>query len=155
MLCFRSGWIWYYCDGPLTDSSGRPLGIRPIKIFREPDKRSSLATNRSCSSASGSTSLGGSHALSRTKTGLIDEFSQIVLPPVSLYRYKIRGIRNLIFYGPPDHPQFFTEFLSFPFLDDGVDASDVTCRVLYSKYDFFRMERIAGTKEAVAMVLAI
>ncbi|KAF9653991.1 DUF1253-domain-containing protein [Thelephora ganbajun] len=70
-------------------------------------------------------------------------------------RYKIRGIRNLIFYGPPDHPQFFSEFLSFPFLDDGVDASDVTCRVLYSKYDFFRMERIVGTNEAVAMVSAI
>lgn len=74
---------------------------------------------------------------------------------VSFCRYKIRGIRNVIFYGPPDHPQFFTEFLSFPFLDDGVDASDVTCRVLYSKYDFFRMERIVGTKEAVAMVSAI
>ena len=74
---------------------------------------------------------------------------------ISLRRYKIRGIRNLIFYGPPDHPQFFSEFLSFPFLDDGVDASDVTCRVLYSKYDFFRMERIVGTEEAVAMVSAI
>ena len=71
------------------------------------------------------------------------------------YRYKIRGIRNLIFYGPPDHPQFFSEFLSFPFLDGGVDVSDVTCRVLYSKYDFFRMERIVGTKEAVAMVSVI
>jgi len=74
---------------------------------------------------------------------------------ISVCRYKIRGIRNLIFYGPPDHPQFFSEFLSFPFLDDGVDASDVTCRVLYSKYDFFKMERIVGTKEAVAMVSAI
>jgi U3 small nucleolar RNA-associated protein 25 len=89
-----------------------------------------------------------------------NEFAKLSLsldpPPfISFCRYKIRGIRNLIFYGPPDHPQFFSEFLSFPFLDDGVDASDVTCRVLYSKYDFFRMERIVGTKEAVAMVSAI
>ncbi|KAI0745922.1 digestive organ expansion factor [Earliella scabrosa] len=61
-------------------------------------------------------------------------------------RYKLRGIRNLVFYGPPDHPQFYTEFLSYPFLDDGVDASDVTCRVLYSKYDWLRLERIAGTE---------
>jgi len=78
-----------------------------------------------------------------------------LLTLVPCCRYKIRGIRNLIFYGPPDHPQFFSEFLSFPFLDDGVDASDVTCHVLYSKYDFFRMERIVGTKEAVTMVSAI
>ena len=78
-----------------------------------------------------------------------------VLTFFSFRRYKIRGIRNLIFYGPPDHPQFFSEFLSFPFLDEGVDASDVTCRVLYSKYDFLAMERIVGTKEAAAMVSAI
>ncbi|EGN99752.1 hypothetical protein SERLA73DRAFT_167642 [Serpula lacrymans var. lacrymans S7.3] len=60
-------------------------------------------------------------------------------------RYKIRGIRNVIFYGPPDHPQFFSELLSFPFLDDGVDATDVTCRILYCKYDWFRLERILGS----------
>ncbi|KAG1751370.1 uncharacterized protein EDB91DRAFT_1105029 [Suillus paluster] len=60
-------------------------------------------------------------------------------------RYKIRGIRNLIFYGPPEHPQFFSEFLSFPFLDDEVEASDVVSRVIYSKYDKFRLERIVGT----------
>ncbi|GLB36998.1 putative utp25, U3 small nucleolar RNA-associated SSU processome protein 25 [Lyophyllum shimeji] len=69
-------------------------------------------------------------------------------------RYKIRGIRNLIFYGPPDHPQFYTEFLSYPFLDDGVESSDVTCRVLYSKYDWFRLERIAGTEAAAGLIKA-
>jgi len=67
-------------------------------------------------------------------------------------RYKIRGCRNLIFYGPPDHSQYFTEFLSFPFLDDGVEAIDVTCRVLFSKFDRFRLERIAGTEAAVEMI---
>ncbi|KAI8992953.1 digestive organ expansion factor [Trametes punicea] len=67
-------------------------------------------------------------------------------------RYKIRGIRNLVFYGPPDHPQFYTEYLSYPFLDDGVDASDVTCRVLYSKYDWLRLERIAGTEGAAELL---
>ncbi|KAI0256360.1 digestive organ expansion factor [Lactifluus subvellereus] len=67
-------------------------------------------------------------------------------------RYKIRGIRNLIFYGPPDHAAFYTEFLSYPFLDEGVEPSDVTCRVLYSRYDWFRMERIAGTKGASQLI---
>ncbi|KAJ7451734.1 digestive organ expansion factor [Mycena galericulata] len=69
-------------------------------------------------------------------------------------RYKIRGIRNLIFYGPPEYPQFYTELLSCPFLDDGVEASDVTCRVMYCKYDWFRLERIAGTDAAVELIKA-
>lgn len=67
-------------------------------------------------------------------------------------RYKLRGIRNLIFYGPPDHAQFYTEFLSYPFLDDGVESPDVTCRVLYSKYDWLRLERIAGTEGAMELI---
>ncbi|KAK7443522.1 rRNA-binding ribosome biosynthesis protein utp25 [Stygiomarasmius scandens] len=67
-------------------------------------------------------------------------------------RYKIRGIRNLVFYGPPDHPQFYTELLSYPFLDEGVDSEDVSCRVLYSRYDWFRLERIAGTEAGVGLV---
>ncbi|KAF5381179.1 hypothetical protein D9757_009403 [Collybiopsis confluens] len=74
---------------------------------------------------------------------------------ISPRRYKIRGIRNLVFYGPPDHPQFYSEYLSFPFLDDGVESQDVTCRLLYSKYDWFRLERIAGTEAAVELTKSI
>lgn len=69
-------------------------------------------------------------------------------------RYKIRGIRNLIFYAPPDHPQFYSEFLSYPFLDDGVVAEDVTVKVIYSKYDYMRLERIVGTKEVGKLMYA-
>ena len=60
-------------------------------------------------------------------------------------RYKIRGIRNLIFYAPPDHAPFYTEFLSYPFLDDGVEPNDVTCKLIYSRYDYMRLERIVGS----------
>jgi U3 small nucleolar RNA-associated protein 25 len=63
------------------------------------------------------------------------------------FRYRIRGARNIIFYGPPDHPQFFAEYLSFPFLDEGVEASDVTVRVLFSKWDAMRLERIVGSEK--------
>lgn len=72
-----------------------------------------------------------------------------------IYRYKIRGIRNVVFYGPPDHPQFFTEFLSYPFLDDDVEASDVTCKVLYSRFDWLRLERIVGTEEGLELVKGV
>lgn len=50
-----------------------------------------------------------------------------------------------MFYQAPEHPQFYSELLSFPFLDDGVDASDVNVRVMYSNYDCMRLERLAGT----------
>ncbi|KAI6032985.1 DUF1253-domain-containing protein [Pisolithus orientalis] len=67
-------------------------------------------------------------------------------------RYKIRGIRNIIFYALPEHPQFFSEFLSYPFLDDGVDSTDVSCHVMYCKYDWFRLERILGTAGAKSLM---
>ena len=66
--------------------------------------------------------------------------------------YKIRGIRNIVFYAPPDHSQFYTEFLSYPFLDDGVEAADVTCKVLYSRYDCMRLERIAGSDGVAELI---
>jgi U3 small nucleolar RNA-associated protein 25 len=67
-------------------------------------------------------------------------------------RYKLRGVRNIIFYALPDHPQFYTEFLSYPFLDQKVESTDVTCRALISKWDWFRLERIVGTKKAVELL---
>lgn len=70
-------------------------------------------------------------------------------------RYKIRGCRNVIFYAPPDHSQFYTEYLSFPFLDDEVESGDVTCRVIYSKYDRFRLERIVGSKAVGELIQAL
>jgi len=55
-------------------------------------------------------------------------------------------VRNIIFYAPPEHTEFYTEFLSFPFLDEGVVAEDVTAKLVYSKYDYMRLERIVGSK---------
>lgn len=73
----------------------------------------------------------------------------ILIPPSNhltcLDRYRIRGVRNIIFYGAPEHGQFYEEFLTFPFLDEGVEPSDVTAKLLYSKYDMMRLERIVGT----------
>lgn len=91
---------------------------------------------------------------------LVDQRTISFLPSVSflsilvhtwlraLSSYKIRGIRNVLFYGPPTHPQFFSEFLTYPFLDDGVDPSDVTCRVACCRYDWFKLERILGSRGA-------
>ncbi|KAH8119429.1 digestive organ expansion factor [Phellopilus nigrolimitatus] len=67
-------------------------------------------------------------------------------------RYKLRGVRNLLFYGLPDHVQYYAELLACPFLDEGVESSDVNCRALYCKYDWMRLERISGTEGALELV---
>ena len=41
----------------------------------------------------------------------------------------------------------------YPFLDEGVLPEDVTCKVLYSKYDYMQLERIVGSA-AVANLIA-
>lgn len=64
----------------------------------------------------------------------------------------MRGVRNIIFYAPPEHAQFYAEFLTFPFLDDGVDASDISVKVVYSKYDLMRLERVVGTDGVSALM---
>ncbi|CAE6437100.1 unnamed protein product [Rhizoctonia solani] len=67
--------------------------------------------------------------------------------------YKLRAVKHVTFYGPPDHAQFFTEILSFPFLDDETAQAPVDVKVtcLYSKFDYMRLERLEGTKEAAVM----
>ncbi|KAG9120781.1 rRNA-binding ribosome biosynthesis protein utp25 [Ceratobasidium sp. 392] len=73
-------------------------------------------------------------------------------------RYKLRAIKHLTFYAPPDHAQFFTELLSFPFLDNDetpVSPGEVQVTGLFSKFDYMRLERIEGTKEAAAMCAPI
>ncbi|KDN38367.1 hypothetical protein RSAG8_09571, partial [Rhizoctonia solani AG-8 WAC10335] len=68
-------------------------------------------------------------------------------------RYKLRAVKHITFYGLPDHAQFFTEILSFPFLDDETAPApaDVKTVCLYSKFDYLRLERLEGTKEATTM----
>ncbi|KDQ09561.1 hypothetical protein BOTBODRAFT_36967 [Botryobasidium botryosum FD-172 SS1] len=67
-------------------------------------------------------------------------------------RYRLRGVQNIFFYAPPDHAQFYTELLSFPFLDSSVDPTDVTVKVLHSRYDFMKLERIVGSKNVGALI---
>ncbi|KAF8600160.1 DUF1253-domain-containing protein [Ceratobasidium sp. AG-I] len=68
-------------------------------------------------------------------------------------RYKLRAVKHITFYAPPEHAQFFTEILSFPFLDDesAPAAGDVKVTCVYSKFDYMRLERIEGTKETVSL----
>lgn len=72
-------------------------------------------------------------------------------------RYKLRGARTLVFYALPDHAQFYAEFMQTPFLpsrsggvevESEVDAEDVSSRVLVSRFDALKLERVIGSKDA-------
>jgi len=62
------------------------------------------------------------------------------------HRYQIKGIRNIVFYGLPLNPHFYSEILNF------MDGSDGECSALFSKFDKFALERIVGSKRCNRMI---
>ncbi|KAF3944461.1 hypothetical protein CMV_029074 [Castanea mollissima] len=63
------------------------------------------------------------------------------------YRYKIRGIQNLIIYSLPERKEFYPEIVN---MLDG--SHNMSCTVLFSRFDQFRLERIVGTAPSKRMV---
>ncbi|KAF4381250.1 hypothetical protein G4B88_009578 [Cannabis sativa] len=63
------------------------------------------------------------------------------------HRYKIRGIKNLMFYSLPERKEFYPEIVNM------VEGSDnLTSTTLFSRFDQLRLERIVGTSNAKRMV---
>lgn len=78
------------------------------------------------------------------------------------FRYKLRGVRRLIFYGLPDNPLFWTELVEM--LGNNA-ANDLgwaqnqrskqgkgLVRALFSKWDVMKLERIVGTERVGRLV---
>lgn len=68
-------------------------------------------------------------------------------------RYKLRGIRHIIFYELPRYPHFYSEVCNM--LKDirrQADKENLTCSVLYSSFDAQRLADIAGTDRAARMI---
>jgi len=64
------------------------------------------------------------------------------------YRYKIKGIKSIVFYQLPMFPQFYTEIINTAMLSD----SHLRSRVLYCKYDVIRLQNIFGSSIAKDLV---
>jgi U3 small nucleolar RNA-associated protein 25 len=92
-------------------------------------------------------------------------------------RYRLRGAKTYVFYQLPDHAVFYPELVSFAFLAKGgrpgagagggggggeeemdvggeveVDEGEVSTRVMFSKWDWMKLERVVGTEDARKMV---
>lgn len=63
-------------------------------------------------------------------------------------RYKIRGIKNLIFYSLPERKEFYPQIMNM--LDEG--SYDMMSTALFSRFDLLKMERIVGTASAKRMI---
>ena len=70
-------------------------------------------------------------------------------------RFTIKGIRHLIFYQlPSQSPKFFAELCNFMHFQNKKAGSDgnMTCTVVYCKYDIHRLAPVVGTDTAQTML---
>jgi U3 small nucleolar RNA-associated protein 25 len=71
-------------------------------------------------------------------------------------RYVIRGVRRVVFYGLPDNPLFYQEiaggFLGVSERHGTLDPGTGMVRVLFSRYDAMKLERIVGSQRVGRMI---
>lgn len=71
------------------------------------------------------------------------------------YRYRIKGIKNVIFYELPHYSTFYSDILNY--MDTRKSRSEshvypVNCIVLYTKSNALRLEGVVGTQRCSHMI---
>ncbi|KAK8877431.1 DUF1253-domain-containing protein [Apiospora arundinis] len=71
-------------------------------------------------------------------------------------RYMLTGVRRVIMYGLPDNPLFYKEivggYLAKSEQEFKMEPGQGTVRVIFSKYDVLKLERIVGSKRVGKMI---
>jgi U3 small nucleolar RNA-associated protein 25 len=67
-------------------------------------------------------------------------------------RHRIRGVKDILFYQLPEHPQFYSELVNFLEEENTPGVGLATATVMYSKYDALRLERVVGSERAKTMM---
>ena len=71
-------------------------------------------------------------------------------------RYQLGGVHRVVFYGLPDNPVFYQEIaggcLGRSEQDMRIEPGRGSVRVMFSKYDVMKLERIAGSKRVGKMI---
>lgn len=78
-------------------------------------------------------------------------------------RHKIKGARHIIFFGIPEHPEFYPEHVNL--LNEGLQSSKMSeedtgtiqstsasCLVLVTKFEAHALERVVGSSNCNKMV---
>lgn len=55
-------------------------------------------------------------------------------------RYRIKGVKKILFYSLPDYPGFYLDMLRLASPQDGGDCTSMFCRL-----DRLKLERIVGS----------
>jgi len=110
--------------------------------LREAELISFTAKRTSCST------LNDSISSADTKYGMCVSLLYFPFSALILNIY-IRGIRNVIFYGLPQYPHFYSEILNL-LQESELDVSTVTA--LYSKFDIYQLQGIVGDDRARIML---
>lgn len=71
-------------------------------------------------------------------------------------RYELKGVKKVILYGLPDNPRFYKEIVGANLAkaeqDLRIEPGQGSVRVMFSKYDVLKLERIVGTQRVGKMI---
>lgn len=71
-------------------------------------------------------------------------------------RYQLKGVRKVIMYGIPDNPIFYKEivggYLGRSVQEGKLEPGEGSARVIFSKWDLLKLERVAGTERVGKMI---
>ncbi|KAK2891526.1 U3 small nucleolar RNA-associated protein 25 homolog [Channa argus] len=67
-------------------------------------------------------------------------------------RYTIKGIQNLIFYGLPSFPHFYSEVCNMLAAGGQGEEASWTCTALYSRFDAHKLAAVTGAQRAGQML---
>jgi U3 small nucleolar RNA-associated protein 25 len=73
------------------------------------------------------------------------------------FRYKLRGIRRVVFYAPPSYGHFYSEMLNLVEVNDGgskKSTSKSSSLGLYTAGDALTLESVVGSAHAAGMLAA-
>ena len=68
-------------------------------------------------------------------------------------RFKLRGVKHVLFYGCPTFPHFYTEILALLTQAQGIEGAPQSL-LLLSRWDLIGLERVAGSERAKRMIKA-
>lgn len=71
-------------------------------------------------------------------------------------RYQLKGVKKIIMYGLPDNPIFYKEivggYLGKSMQDGSLESGEGNVRVIFSKWDLLKLERVAGSERVGKMI---
>lgn len=92
--------------------------------------------------------------LSRSRALFLQGKRKILLYTERLHHYRrfdLKGVKNILMYGVPNNPLFYTEVVSSigrSVYDEIADLDISSVRVIYSKFDALALERVVGSDRA-------